>query len=105
MNSIMPIFLMAILFLTACNKSSTPSTANPNSPAPFSDAVGTKLQELAGSGATNCGRLQSQTPAEMEPAAKCAMDAAGKKQPFYIAYELPGMTIAMAGNAEGKLFT
>ena len=109
------VVLLALLWLAGCGKSSNPtfSAAKPNSeaaPAPNSavsggDAVDKKLQELAGNGATNCGRLQSQVPAQMDTAAKCAMQAAGQKQPFYLAYELPGMIIAMAGNAEGKLFT
>ena len=103
----MPVFLVAALSLTACNKASSPSAAaaNPTSPATIGDPVENKLQELAGSRAINCGRLKSQAPDPMDTAAKCAMQSADKKQPFYIAYELPGMIIAVAGNAEGKLFT
>jgi hypothetical protein len=41
----------------------------------------------------------------MDAASKCAMQAAQAKRPFYVAYELPGMVIAVAGNSEGKLFT
>ncbi len=33
------------------------------------------------------------------------MDAAKAKHPFYVAYEMPGMTVGVAGNAEGNLFT
>lgn len=33
------------------------------------------------------------------------MQASQKKQPFYVAYEMPGMVVGVAGNAEGKLFT
>ena len=103
----MPVFLMAALSLTACSKSPSPSAAaaNPTSPVTVGDPVEKKLQELAGSSAINCGRLKSQAPDQMDTAAKCAMQSAGKKQPFYVAYELPGMIIAVAGNAEGKLFT
>jgi hypothetical protein len=32
------------------------------------------------------------------------MQAAQNKQAFYVRYDLPGMTTAMAGNAQGKLF-
>jgi len=32
------------------------------------------------------------------------MDAAKKKQAFFVAYELPGMIVALAGNSDGKLF-
>jgi hypothetical protein len=59
---------------------------------------------LAGSGATNCGRLQSQSPVEMQSASGCATKAAQSKQPFYVSYELPGLTVAVAGNADGKLY-
>ncbi len=41
----------------------------------------------------------------MDAAAKCATQAAKEKRPFYVAYELPGMTVAVAGNSDGKLFT
>ena len=64
-----------------------------------------KLKELAGKDATNCGHLQSQATDQMDAAAKCAMQAAQAKRPFYVAYDLPGMTVAIAGNSEGKLFS
>lgn len=101
------VVLTAVVALAACNKAPN-SSAVPKGPTPSAnsnDSVETKLQELAGSGATNCGRLQSQAAEQMDAAAKCAMDAAKQKQPFYVAYELPGLIIAVAGNAEGKLFT
>ena len=33
------------------------------------------------------------------------MDAAKGKQAFYVAYDMPGMTVGVAGNAQGNLFT
>jgi hypothetical protein len=33
------------------------------------------------------------------------MGAAQDKHPFYVAYDMPGMTVGVAGDAEGKLFT
>jgi len=33
------------------------------------------------------------------------MQASQGKKPFYVAYDMPGMVIGVAGNAEGKLFT
>ncbi len=33
------------------------------------------------------------------------MQASQKKQPFFVAYDMPGMAVGVAGNAEGKLFT
>ncbi len=89
------------LSLANCDKSPTP----PASSATSGDAVQRKLQELAGSGATDCGRLKSQAPEPMEAASRCAMGAANKKQAFYVVYELPGMIVALAGNSDGKLFS
>ena len=94
-------FLMITLLLASCNKSAAP-------PAASGDAVQRKLQELAGSGATNCGRLKPeavQKPEQMAAASSCAMNAAQKKQAFYVVYELPGLIIALAGNADGRLFS
>jgi hypothetical protein len=96
---------LAVLVIAAaslgCSKSSTPaaSSANPNDP------VEKKLQEIAGRGATNCGHFKSQTLDQMETAGNCGMQAAQQKRPFYVAYEMPGMIVAVAGNAEGKLFS
>ena len=98
------ILLIAFCFLCGCKKSGTsaaPSAASPNP----NDAVEKKLAEIAGSGAANCGRLQTQGEAQMSSASKCAVDAAQQKRPFYVAYDMPGMTVAVAGNSEGKLFT
>ena len=102
-----PIFLIAVS-LTGCSKSSTSSSGAASSAgtaASVGDPLEKKLQELSGGGATNCGRLKSQAPDQMDAAAKCAMQAAKEKHGFYVGYELPGMMIAVAGNAEGKLFT
>ena len=33
------------------------------------------------------------------------MQASKAKKPFYVAYDMPGMAVGVAGNAEGKLFT
>lgn len=33
------------------------------------------------------------------------MQASQKKQAFYISYDMPGMVVGVAGNAEGKLYT
>ncbi len=69
-----------------------------------SDAVQAKLLELAGMGATNCGSPKTQDAAAVQPASDCAMKAAQNKQAFYVRYDLPGMTTAMAGNGQGQLF-
>ena len=98
---------MAVLSLSGCSKTPGTSTAAPTSGMAVNanDPVEKKLLELAGSGAANCGHLKAQVPAEMDAAGKCVMQDAQEKKPFYVAYELPGMTVAIAGNAEGKLFS
>ena len=104
------IALAALLFLAACSKqqqptsATTPPSAAPSSKAP--DGVQLKLQEYAGNSATNCGRLDIHAPeAQSKGAADCALQASKAKKPFYVAYDMPGMAVGVAGNAEGKLFT
>ncbi|HVN18856.1 MAG TPA: hypothetical protein VMU05_08790, partial [Dongiaceae bacterium] len=106
MKKLVPFALL--LVLAACNKSSAPSGAQgagaSSSKPP--DAVQLKLQEFAGSSAKNCGRLDVHAPeAQSKGAADCAMQASEKKQPFFVAYDMPGMVVGVAGNADGKLFT
>jgi hypothetical protein len=108
---------VAALFLGAlcvagCSKPSNPAgnstaagSATGANVAAAENPVVMKLQELAGSGATNCGDLKSQATDQMQAASQCAMQAAKEKHPFYVAYELPGMNVALAGNSDGKLFT
>lgn len=99
------VLALSLAAFSACNKSKTPD--QPQNAAPSSsksDALQQKLLELAGSGATDCGSPKSQQPADVEPASKCAIQAAQNKQAFYVRYDLPGMTTAMAGDAQGKLF-
>jgi hypothetical protein len=103
------LFLITLLLvLAACSKSTPPQTASSPSAAPSKapDAVQLKLQEYAGTSATNCGRLDIHAPeAQSKGAADCAMQASQAKHPFYVAYDMPGMALGVAGNAEGKLFT
>jgi hypothetical protein len=100
MNRTLLLGLAAAVCLAGCNKSSTP--AAPSRP---NDAVQQKLKELAGSGATDCGRLDVKAANEQfKTASTCATNSADGKKPFYVAYDMPGMTTGVAGNAEGKLF-
>jgi hypothetical protein len=99
MRRVLPSFLIAACVLTGCQ--SKPSTGSGN---PSNDPVENKLQELAGSGAKNCGHLKAQAPADLDATSKCALDASKAKAPFYVEYELPGMNVALAGNSQGKLF-
>ena len=107
MHRILLILLIAVCVSSGC-KSSSPSSTSATTAAGApntNDAVEVKLSEIAGSGATNCGRLKTQGTNEMDAASKCALQAAQQKHPFYVAYDMPGMTVAVAGNAGGKLFT
>ncbi|MGZ4732630.1 MAG: hypothetical protein ACXVZH_10865 [Terriglobales bacterium] len=112
------VMVLAASLLVACNKSSEPAAvsaqssnaakpaeANPPTNAKPADAFGQKLQEIAGSGAKDCGRLASQAPEPSQKAGDCAMTAAKDKHAFYVAYDMPGLTVGVAGNSEGKLFS
>jgi len=108
MKNLLFLAFMAACLLTACNKAPTPppssSNAAPSSKTP--DAVQQKLQEVAGNSATDCGRFDIHaTEAQSKGAANCAMQASQSKHAFYVAYDMPGMAVGVAGNAEGKLFS
>ena len=45
------------------------------------------------------------TADQSKTAADCAVQANQSKHPFHVAYDMPGMAVGVAGNAEGKLFT
>ena len=98
---------IAIASLVACNKSSAPASvsAKPADTAKSSDPVQQKLQDLAGSNATDCGRPQSQAPDQTQKSGDCALKAAKDKHAFYVAYDMPGLTVGVAGNSDGKLFS
>ena len=69
---------------------------------PTNDVVQQKLKEIAGSGAMDCGRhdIQAQMD-ELKTASNCALDAAKAKKPFYVGYNMPGMTNPVASTANG----
>ena len=105
MRKALPLFLIAACIMTGCKSKSSAASGNAVGAATSSDdPVQKKLQELAGSGAKNCGLLKSQVPGEMDAAGKCAVEASKAKTPFYVEYQLPGMNVAVAGNAAGKLY-
>jgi hypothetical protein len=103
--------VLALSCLVACNKSAGPAasssaSSSATSSAKSPDAVQQKLQEYSGTGATDCGRLNVQATADQsKTAGDCAMQASQTKHPFYVAYDMPGMAVGVAGNADGKLFT
>lgn len=95
--------------LTACNQASTapsataiPVAAKASTP----DAVERKLQEYSGANATDCGRLDVKVdPDHSKAVADCAMQASQAKHAFYVAYDMPGMAVGVAGNSVGKLYS
>ncbi len=97
MSKLIPVLILAAL-LAGCNKSKAPSGGSANG-----DAVQQKLQELAGKSAKDCGRVAQGS--DVKSASDCAMQASQAKQPFYVAYDMPGMTVAVAGASDGKLYT
>jgi hypothetical protein len=107
MRTFLILLTIAIASLVACNKSSAPASvsAKPADTAKSADPVQQKLQDLAGSNATDCGRVRSQAPDQTQKAGECAMKAAKDKHAFYVAYDMPGLTVGYAGNSQGKLFS
>jgi hypothetical protein len=107
------ILLLAAGCISGCSKASGPATvpsssASSSTAAPAetkSDAVQQKLAEFAGGSATDCGRLSSQGNDQLKAASDCALGASQANHPFYVAYDMPGMTVGVAGDADGKLLT
>jgi hypothetical protein len=108
MHKALPLFLIAAFCLTGCDKSKT-SGATTNAPAGSAvssdDPVQKKLQELAGGNAKNCGVLKTQGTPELDAASKCAVDSSKANAPFFVEYQMPGMNVAVVGNAQGKLYS
>lgn len=99
------VFLGLLCCLAACNKSKPPAESKATSSTSV-DAVGQKLRDYAGGAATDCGRLDVHaTGAQLTAASDCAQNSAQKKQAFFVGYDMPGMSVGVAGNADGKLFT
>ncbi len=108
MKRVAILLVLVLSILVACSKppSQTASSATAPSTPKSPDAVQQKLQEYSGPGATDCGRFGVQATAEQsKTAADCAMQASQSKHAFYVAYDMPGMAIGVAGNSDGKLFT
>jgi hypothetical protein len=107
MKTLPVVVLIAMLCLAGCNKSGSPAPANTASASPASpDPVQEKLQEYAGSGATDCGRLDVHAAdSQLKGASDCSMQANQSKHAFYVAYDMPGMSVGIAGDANGKLLS
>ncbi len=93
MHKFLVLALVTAAVFTGCHKSAPPK-----------DAFEQKLQDVAGSNATNCGRVQQQ-PADLKKASDCVLQATQAKKPFYVGYDMPGLAVGVAGSSDGKLFT
>ena len=90
---------------SATSQPAASQAAQPAATAPKSnDPVQQKVAELAGNGAKDCGRPSSTDRSALDTASSCVMDSAQAKKAFTIIYDMPGMSVALAGNADGKLF-
>lgn len=104
MKNVSMLCVILLACLTACNKSTAPAPSGDG--AAKQDAVQQKLQEYAGASSTDCGRLDVKSSQEQsKTASDCALQASQSKHAFYVAYDMPGMTVGVAGNSSGKLFT
>jgi hypothetical protein len=101
---------------SAASQTSTAPSAAPMSAAPSAmaaqpgnpqtgDAVSQKVHDLAGSGATDCGHVKTQSPDETQKAGECAMQAAKEKHAFYVGYDMPGLSVGYARNSQGKMYS
>ncbi|HTS38312.1 MAG TPA: hypothetical protein VMH04_21740 [Candidatus Solibacter sp.] len=100
--------IFGLVVLSACNKTTPTGGASTSTspPSTSSDPVQQKLQSSAGNGAMDCGRMDIKASADqLRAASDCALQSSQGKKPFYVAYIMPGMSVGVAGNAEGKLFT
>ena len=109
------ILVLAAAMLVAC--SSKPQTETASAAAPVAqpaaqapaaaksgDAMQLKVSEVTGSGAKDCGRPASTDRAALDTAASCAMETAHAKKAFQVIYDMPGMSVGVAGNNDGKTF-
>ncbi len=94
--------VIVALSLANCDKSSTPPVSSATPPATQYSASCRNSPETE----RPIVVVSSRRPRnQMEAAGACAMGAAKKKQAFYVAYELPGLIVALAGDSAGKLFS
>ncbi len=107
MKSMSALLLVMISLLMACNKSGSPVAASEVAvKAKSNDAVQQKLEQYSGPSATDCGRLGvGVSAAQSKSASDCALQASQSKHAFYVAYDMPGMSVGIAGNSEGKIFS
>jgi hypothetical protein len=102
MHKAFAVVLLTAASMAGCKKSSAPAASSSVRP---DDPVQLKLKELAGAGATDCGRLDVRAQNDqLTNASNCVTKSTQEKHPFYVGYDMPGMTTGVAGNAEGKLF-
>jgi hypothetical protein len=108
----------SLMLLAACNNKPAPApqaSANPGAQPAMSQPeaaaqtassaeVEQKLRKVAGSDATDCGQVRSMAQEVVKKASDCAMESAKARKAFVVSYAMPGLTVGVAGNSEGKLF-
>jgi len=98
--------LLLLTLLTACSKQTSPPPTPTATQPKAQDPVQQKLVAYSGPAATDCGRLDVHATADQSKAASdCALQASHARRAFYVAYDMPGMSVGVAGNSDGKLFT
>src|SRR4051812_8850716 len=119
MHKVLAVLILATALLAGCNTGSAPPSVSTSTPTPAAtapaaapaattpsnDVVQAKLTELSGAGATDCGEVKTLADDAIKQASDCAMQASKSKKAFHVAYEMPGLSVGVASNAEGKLFT
>src|ERR1700687_6483470 len=99
--------ILALSCLTACSKQETTAVSSSNAPSQGApshspDAVQQKLQEYSGAAATHCGRLDVMAKADQQKtAADCAIPASQSRHSLYVAYDMAGLAVGVAGSAGG----
>ncbi|HWR34819.1 MAG TPA: hypothetical protein VN622_02975 [Clostridia bacterium] len=97
--------------LFACKSSPAPQSSTESTTAPAasnlpSDEMTEQLRKLAGTGASDCGRVP--VNGDVKAASDCAMQANSANKPFTVRYDLPmekTFSIATVRAADGKLYT
>ncbi|HKU25845.1 MAG TPA: hypothetical protein VJQ54_10265, partial [Candidatus Sulfotelmatobacter sp.] len=89
MKTLLLLLAFAVLGLSSCNKASAPAGSSMPSVSKPHDAVQQKLEEYAGSSASDCGRLEVRAnETQTKSASECAVQASQNKKPFYVAYDM-----------------
>ena len=86
MHKAFAVVLLTAASMAGCKKSSAPAASSSVRP---DDPVQLKLKELAGAGATDCGRLDVRAQNDqLTNASNCVTKSTQEKHPFYVGYDM-----------------